>query len=235
MQGKLIIIGTPIGNIEDITLRAIKVLKEVDLILSEDTRRTLKLLNYYSISKPIDSFNEHTSVKKREKILERLKSGEKIAYISDAGMPVISDPGTDLVRICQENDIEVDVIPGPSAVLSALAASGYYGNRFVFLGFMPRDKKLRRILRKISEGNELFDIYIFFESPERIVKTLNDILKIVGDVEVFIAREMTKKFQEFFKGFVSDAIQRFGEGVKGEITVILNTSKRKEKEFHVKD
>jgi len=225
LQGKLVIIGTPIGNIEDITLRALKVLKEVDLILSEDTRRTLKLLNYYSISKPIDSFNEHSSDKKKEKILEKLKKGEEIAYVSDAGMPVISDPGTDLVRMCYENNIEVDVIPGPSAALTALAVSGYYGNRFTFLGFMPRDKKRRRLLRKINEENDLIDLFIFFESPERLVKTLKDILSIIGDVEVFIAREMTKKFQEFFKGFVSEAIEYFGEGVKGEITVILNTSK----------
>ncbi|MDK2885554.1 MAG: rRNA (cytidine1402-2-O)-methyltransferase [Thermosipho sp. (in: thermotogales)] len=235
MQGKLILIGTPIGNIEDISLRALKVLKEVDLILSEDTRRTLKLLNYYSISKPIDSFNEHSSMKKKEKILERLKNGEKIAYVSDAGMPVISDPGTDLVNMCHENDIEVDIIPGPSAVLTALAASGYYGNRFLFLGFMPRDKKRRRLLRKIKEGIELTDIFIFFESPERLIKTLKDILNIVGDIEIFVARELTKKFQEFFKGFVSEAIEYFENGVKGEITVILNTSKIRDEKIKKND
>lgn len=219
-------IGTPIGNIEDITLRALRIIKEVDLILSEDTRRTLKLLNYYSISKPIDSFNEHSSSKKKERILEKLKKGEKIAYISDAGMPVIADPGTDLIRLCYENNIEVDVIPGPSAVLTALTASGFYGNRFTFLGFMPRDKKRRRLLRKLIKDEQLTNIFIFFENPERLLKTLKDILEIIGDIEIFIAREMTKKFQEYFKGIVSEAIEHFKTGVKGELTIIMKFEKK---------
>lgn len=227
MYGKLYIIGTPIGNIEDITLRALEILKKVDLILSEDTRRVLKLLNYYSISKPVDSFNEHSSLKKKEKIIEKLKNGENVAYVSDAGMPVIADPGTDLINLCHENNIEVDVIPGPSAVLTALTASGFYGNRFMFLGFMPRDKKRRRLLREIAKGDRLNTIYIFFENPERLLKTFKDIYDILGDIEIFVAREMTKMFQEYFKGTVIEAIDHFNSGVKGEITVVIKVENNK--------
>ncbi|MBT1247259.1 MULTISPECIES: 16S rRNA (cytidine(1402)-2'-O)-methyltransferase [Thermosipho] len=222
----LYIIGTPIGNLEDITLRALRILKEVDYIFAEDTRRALKLLNFYSIKKPVDSYNEHSSPKKIDKILSMLKDGKNIAYLSDAGMPVIADPGTELVNLCVENNIEWDVIPGVSSVLTAIAASGFYGNRFVFLGFMPRDKKRRRILRKIKE-NDMSDVYIFFESPERLVKTLNDVYDILGNVEIFVARELTKVHQEYFKGTVKRALERFSEGVRGEITVVLKVNHKK--------
>jgi 16S rRNA (cytidine1402-2'-O)-methyltransferase len=158
----LYLIGTPIGNLEDITLRALRILREeIDYIFAEDTRRALKLLNFFDIKKPVDSFNEHSSIKKKNKILELLKDNKNVAYISDAGMPVISDPGTELVNICLENNIPWDVIPGPSAPITALSASGFYGNRFLFLGFMPRDKKRRRLLRMIKEEN-LAEVFVFF-------------------------------------------------------------------------
>lgn len=216
----LYIVGTPIGNLDDITLRALKVLKEVDYIFAEDTRRALKLLNFYSIKKPVDSFNEHSSLKKKNKVLDLLNQGKNIAYISDAGMPVISDPGAELVNMCIENGFKWDVIPGPSAVLTALAASGFYGSRFAFMGFMPRDKKRRRILRKINEV-DITETFIFFESPERLLKTLKDIYEILGDVEIFIARELTKIHQEYFKGSIQEALEHFSDGVKGEITIIF--------------
>ncbi|HCF38097.1 MAG TPA: 16S rRNA (cytidine(1402)-2'-O)-methyltransferase [Thermosipho africanus] len=217
----LYLIGTPIGNLEDITLRALRILREeIDYIFAEDTRRALKLLNFFDIKKPVDSFNEHSSIKKKNKILELLKDNKNVAYISDAGMPVISDPGTELVNICLENNIPWDVIPGPSAPITALSASGFYGNRFLFLGFMPRDKKRRRLLRMIKEEN-LAEVFVFFESPERLFKTLKDILEIIGDVEIFIARELTKIHQEYFKGAISEALEHFSGGVKGEITVVF--------------
>ncbi|QTA37159.1 16S rRNA (cytidine(1402)-2'-O)-methyltransferase [Thermosipho ferrireducens] len=219
--GKLYVVGTPIGNLEDITLRALKILRNVDLILAEDTRRALKLLNHYRISKPLDSFHEHSSEKKVNKILSKLLEGKHIALISDAGMPVISDPGSSLVKKCRENNIEVDIIPGPSAVLTAIAASGFNGSKFTFIGFIPRDKKRRRLLRQFKDYHGLL---IFFENPERLQKTFKDILSILGNVEIFIAREMTKKHQEFFYGNIENAINHFKNNIKGEITVILNLS-----------
>ncbi|ABR30151.1 ribosomal RNA small subunit methyltransferase I [Thermosipho melanesiensis] len=215
----LYIVGTPIGNLEDITLRALKMLKEGDYIFAEDTRRALKLLNFFSIKKPLDSFNEHSSKRKLEKISKLLKEGKNVVYLSDAGMPVIADPGAELVNLCYKNNIPWDVIPGVSALTTAVTASGFYGNRFLFLGFMPRDKKRRRLLRSIKELD--VEIFVFFENPERLNKTLVDIQNILGNVEIFIARELTKVHQEYFKGIVSEALIRFSEKTKGEITVVL--------------
>lgn len=221
-QGILYIVGTPIGNLKDITLRALEVLKDVDLILAEDTRRTSTLLKHFEISKPIESFNEHNSDKKIEKIINLIRLGKKIAQVSDAGMPVISDPGFNLIRKCHEEDIRVEVIPGPSALISAISVSGFRGTRFYFVGFMPKDKNRRRLLKKINEVKnfEIIDTVIFFESPERLKKTLDDILNILGNCKIFIARELTKIHEELFLGTVREAIEKFEE-TKGELTVVL--------------
>lgn len=221
-KGVLYVIGTPIGNLKDITLRAIETLQMVDLILAEDTRRTLKLLEHFDIKKPLESFNEHNSNKKIEKIIVQLKSGKKIAQVTDAGMPVISDPGCNLVRRCHEEGITVRVIPGPSALTTSVALSGFSGSHFYFVGFMPKDKNRRRLLRKLYEirDYELIDTLVFFESPERLGKTLQDILNILGNCEIFIARELTKIYEESFFGKVEDAIERFKQ-TKGELTVIV--------------
>lgn len=222
-QGKLYVVGTPIGNLKDITLRALEILREVDLIIAEDTRRTLNLLNHFGISKPIESFNEHNAEKKIEKIIDLLKLGKKIAQVSDAGMPVISDPGFNLVRTCHKEGICVEVVPGPSALVSAVAVSGFKGTHFYFVGFMPKDKNRRRLLRKISQikDRELIDTVVFFESPERLRKTLEDVLSILGNLEIFIARELTKMHEKLFLGTVEEAIEKFDK-VKGELTIILN-------------
>jgi 16S rRNA (cytidine1402-2'-O)-methyltransferase len=217
--GVLYVVGTPIGNLKDISLRALEILKSVDLIIAEDTRRTSHLLSYYGISKPMESFNERNSFKKIDNIIERLKSGMKIAQVSDAGMPVISDPGWNLVRRCHEEKIKVEVIPGPSALTSAVAISGFPGTYFYFVGFMPKDKNRRRLLRKIKD-NELIERFAFFESPERLKKTLEDIYNILGDCKIFIARELTKLHEEHFYGTVSQALKHFDK-VKGEITVVV--------------
>lgn len=222
-QGILYVVGTPIGNLKDITIRALEVLRNVDLIIAEDTRRTLNLLNHFGISKPIESFNEHNSGKKIEKIVELLKLGNRVAQVSDAGMPVISDPGFNLVRSCHKEGIRVEVVPGPSALVSAVAVSGFRGTHFYFVGFMPKDKNRRRLLRKISEikESELIDAVVFFESPERLRKTLEDILSILGNLEIFIARELTKIHEELFLGTVEEALENFDK-TKGELTIILN-------------
>lgn len=218
MSGKLVIIGTPVGNLEDFSIRAIKALKEADLVLAEDTRRTIMLLNHYEIGrKELISFSQQKERMKSDHVLQRLISGENIAMVSDAGMPCISDPGALLVDKCHQNGVEVDIIPGPSAVTIAYSASGLSGS-FIFEGFLGRDKKLRRYLRTITEEKRHI---IFYESPFRLIKCLKDILFILGDREVFIAREMTKIHQEFFRGKCSQALEHFAGDIKGEITVII--------------
>ncbi len=229
----LFIVGTPIGNLKDITLRALEILKSVDLILAEDTRRTSILLKHYEISKPIESFNEHNSKKKINYVINLLKEGKYIALVSDAGMPTISDPGTNLVSACYENGIEIDAVPGPSALTSAIALSGFRGTEVYFIGFMPRDKYRRRLLRKLKE-DELIDTVVFFESPQRLQKTLQESLEILGDVEVFIAREMTKMHQEFLKGKISEILPKLDE-VKGEITVVMKTKLKEGKDYESGD
>ena len=212
--------GTPIGNLEDITIRALKTLRNVDLILAEDTRRTVILLNKYRIKKPLLSFNEKNSKRRIKEVLPLLKEGKAVALVSDAGMPVISDPGHNLIEECWKNGVEVDVVPGASALTSAVAVSGFPGSKFIFEGFLPRGKNRRRLLRTLKEERRPV---VFFESPERLISTLKDILEILGDREIFIAREMTKMHQEFFRGKVSEAIKHFEKKkTLGEITVILS-------------
>ena len=217
-------VATPIGNLEDITYRAVNTLKEADLIIVEDKRRTAILLNRYGIGKKkMLPIAERIPVKRLEMIMEEIKKNDLTALVSDAGMPVVSDPGRMIVKRCWEEGIVVDVVPGPSAVVSAVAVSGFPGSRFHFLGFLPRGKKRRRMLKENLKGHETT---VFFESPNRILQTLEDIMDIAGDVEIFIAREMTKIHQEFFRGKVSEAIEHFRgkEEIKGEITVVIGRS-----------
>ncbi|MDK2945534.1 16S rRNA (cytidine(1402)-2'-O)-methyltransferase [Geotoga petraea] len=225
-MGKLYIVGTPIGNLEDISIRALKTLKKADLILTEDKRVTIKLLNALEIGeKNLFTFNQVNSERKIHQVLELLKTYERVCLVSDAGMPVISDPGSNLIDSCYKENIEIDIIPGPSAPIATLAASGFPGSKFTFLGFLPRDKNRRRLFRKIKDNLES-EIYIFFDSPNRLLSTLKDLENIIGDVEVFIAREITKLHQEFFKGTTDEVIEHFNNNpLKGEITVAF--SKRK--------
>ncbi|MGM0639953.1 MAG: 16S rRNA (cytidine(1402)-2'-O)-methyltransferase [Thermotogota bacterium] len=225
-MGKLYIVGTPIGNLEDISVRALKTLKKADLILTEDKRVTIKLLNALDIGeKNLFTFNQANSERKINQVIELINTHNNICLVSDAGMPVISDPGANLIDTCYNKKIEIDIIPGPSAPITALTASGFPGSKFTFLGFLPRDKNRRRLFRKINNNLES-EIYIFFDSPNRLISTLKDLEKIIGDVEVFIAREITKLHQEFFKGTTQEVIDHFTNNpLKGEITVAF--SKRK--------
>ncbi len=226
-MGKLYIVGTPIGNLEDITFRALKILEKADLIFTEDKRVTLKLINHYNLGKKeLFTFNEANASKLIEKAITLIKSHEVTALVSDAGMPVISDPGSSLIEECWKEDIEIDIAPGPSAVTTALALSGFVASRFIFLGFLPRDKKLRRLLRELNE-KEIKSTIVFFESPNRIIKTLKEIKDHLGNVDLFVGREMTKLHQELFRGNVEEALTFFEskEIVKGELTVVISSTK----------
>ncbi|HAA85928.1 MAG TPA: 16S rRNA (cytidine(1402)-2'-O)-methyltransferase [Kosmotogaceae bacterium] len=222
-EGCLWIVGTPIGNLEDISSRALRLLRESALILAEDTRRTRAMLAHFGIKgKTVFSLNQHNEQRKIPEVLSRLKEGHHIALVSDSGMPCISDPGQRLIDTCHRNQIKVDIVPGPSAVTAAISASGFPAAKVSFLGFVPRSKRRRRLLRDVSGILESSAV-VFFDSPNRIVETLSDCLNILGDIDCFVAKEMTKVHQEFFRGTVSRIIQLLeGFEVKGEITVVLS-------------
>ena len=221
MSGKLYICPTPIGNLEDITYRTLRVLNEVDLIAAEDTRHSVKLLNHFEISKPLTSYFEHNKDTKGIYLINKLLEGENIALISDAGMPGISDPGEDLIKLAIENNIEVDVLPGASAFVIALVGSGLNTHKFAFEGFLDRDKKLRR--SRLEEIKEEDRTMIFYESPHRLKDTLKDMLKILGNREISVNRELTKKYQEVIREDIETVINIFNEKeVKGEFVVIVD-------------
>ncbi len=214
------IVGTPIGNLSDISQRALKVLKSVDAILCEDTRQTIKLMNHYLISKKLISFNDRNSSQKIPKLVKEMKKGVEYALVSDAGMPVISDPGLKLIDACHKHNIPIDVIPGPSAVVCAIAASGLNASHFVFLGFLPRGSKMRKLLREVSQLNMAT---VFYESPYRLKETLKEICNISPTSKIFVAREMTKLHQSFYRGSpceLSDAIN-----FVGEMTIVVEWKK----------
>lgn len=221
MSGKLYICPTPIGNLEDITYRTLRVLNEVDLIAAEDTRHSVKLLNHFEISKPLTSYFEHNKDSKGIYLINKLLEGENIALISDAGMPGISDPGEDLIKLAIENNIEVDVLPGATAFVVALVGSGMNTHKFAFEGFLDRDKKLRR--SRLEEVKEEERTMIFYESPHRLKDTLKDMLKILGNREISVNRELTKKYQEIIREDIETVINIFNEkDVKGEFVLIVD-------------
>jgi 16S rRNA (cytidine1402-2'-O)-methyltransferase len=220
--GKLYLVGTPIGNLEDITLRAIRILQEVDLIAAEDTRRTGKLLQHLVISTPQISYNEHNHHGRIQELINRLSRGESIALVTDAGMPSISDPGVELVQVAIAHQITVIPIPGGTAVISALAASGLPTERFVFEGFLPQ-KESDRASRLASFCSETKTI-VLYEAPHRLLKTLTDLATVVGDErEIVLARELTKIHEEFWRGNVGGAIDLYTNErqPKGEYTLVL--------------
>jgi 16S rRNA (cytidine1402-2'-O)-methyltransferase len=225
-QGTLYIVSTPIGNLEDITLRALRILKEVDLIAAEDTRRTGLLLKHFGIEKPLTSYFEGNELKKRELILSRLREGEDVALVSDAGTPGISDPGFRLICLAIEHEIAIVPIPGPSAVIAALSVAGLPTDAFFFKGFLPHKSKRRRDLLKQME--DLRETLIFYESPHRLSESLKDILEILGDREIALTRELTKVYEEVLRGKVSDVLQQRGEKtLKGEITLVVSGKTRR--------
>jgi 16S rRNA (cytidine1402-2'-O)-methyltransferase len=228
-KGTLYVVSTPIGNLEDITLRALRILKDADLIAAEDTRHTGLLLKHFGIQTRLTSYFEGNELKKREFILSRLKEGAQIALVSDAGTPGISDPGFRLIQIAIQNQIPVIPIPGPSAVITALSVSGLPTDAFLFKGFLPHKSSRRKDLLKQLE--EVRETLIFYESPHRITETLKDILDILGDREMVLARELTKMYEEVLRGKVSE-IQKLIEGrrLKGEITLVVSGRTRKSKD-----
>jgi 16S rRNA (cytidine1402-2'-O)-methyltransferase len=225
-KGTLYIVSTPIGNLEDITLRALRILKEADLIAAEDTRHTGLLLRHFSIHTPLTSYFEGNEMKKREFILSKLRQGDWIALVSDAGTPGISDPGYRLIRLAIENEIPVIPIPGPSAVIAALSVAGLPTDAFLFKGFLPHKSKRRRDLLKQLE--EVKETLIFYESPHRLSETLRDILEVLGDRDLVLTRELTKIYEEVLRGKVSEIQNTLGEKkIKGEITLVISGKGRK--------
>lgn len=232
-MGKLYLIPTPVGNLEDITLRALRLLKEVDLVLAEDTRTTAKLLKHYEISTPLLShhkFNEHQQV---ERIAERLQKGENIALVSDAGTPGISDPGFLLTKTCVEQGIETECLPGATAFVPALVNSGFPCDRFCFEGFLPQKKGRQKRLSALADETRTL---IFYESPYRLTKALEQMAEHFGqDRSACVAREISKVFEEYKRGSLQELIGYFTEkGVKGEIVIIVEgknqTGKKEEAE-----
>ena len=220
MSGKLYICPTPIGNLEDMTYRTIRILNEVDLIAAEDTRHSLKLLNHFEISKPLTSYHEHNKDSKGGYLINKLLDGENIALISDAGMPGISDPGEEIIKEAIENNIEIEVLPGATASITALVGSGLNTAKFAFEGFLDRDKKTRRA--QLEEVKEESRTLIFYESPHRLKDTLKDMLKILGNRKIAVNREITKKYQEIIREDIETVINVFNEKeVKGEFVLIV--------------
>jgi 16S rRNA (cytidine1402-2'-O)-methyltransferase len=225
-KGTLYIVSTPIGNREDITLRALRILKEADLIAAEDTRHTGLLLRHFGIQTSLTSYFEGNELKKKEFILSRLKQGHSIALVSDAGTPGISDPGFRLIQTAIENQISVVPIPGPSAVIAALSVSGLPTDAFLFKGFLPHKTKKRRDLLKQLE--EVRETLIFYESPHRLSETMTDIFETLGDREMVLTRELTKVYEEVLRGKVSEINNQIGERkLKGEMTLVISGKTRK--------
>ena len=224
--GTLYLVSTPIGNLEDITLRALRILKEVDLIAAEDTRQTRRLLTHYDIHTPLTSYFEGTSSAKCDKLVTRMKAGEMIALVSDAGTPIISDPGYPLLRGCIDAGIPIVPIPGASAVITAASVSGLPLHNFAFEGFLsPKSGKRKRQLSVLSDEERTL---IFFESPYRVCRFLEDVLEVMGDREIVLTRELTKRFEEIFRGNVNEALQRFRDTEpRGEFTIVIAGRKEK--------
>ena len=223
--GNLYLVATPIGNLDDITYRAVKVLEEADVIAAEDTRHSLKLLNHLGISKPLISYHRHNEDTKTELLINKLLSGENIALITDAGTPAISDPGEEVVKQAIENNIEIIPIPGACALINALICSGMDTKEFCFYGFLPLNKKLRK--NKFEELKRETKTIIIYEAPHKINQTLNDIYDELGNVKITIARELTKIHEEFIRGNVQEIIDNYPE-LKGEMIIIIEGNKNVE-------
>jgi 16S rRNA (cytidine1402-2'-O)-methyltransferase len=219
-KGILYLVPTPIGNLEDMSMRAIRILKEADLIAAEDTRNTKKLCNYFEIDTPVISYHEHNKLVSGEKIIGKLKEGAKIALVSDAGMPTISDPGNELVTAATENHLTVVPLPGANAALTALIASGLSTQPFYFYGFLERQKKSKR--KELEQLSTITATLILYESPHRLKETLHIIEEVLGNRHIVLCRELTKKFEEFIRGTVSELKEwSSSEEIRGEFCLII--------------
>ncbi len=217
----LYVVGTPIGNLEDITLRALAVLKSADLIAAEDTRHSGNLLRYFEIRKPLVSYHEHNEAMRTAELVERIATGENVALITDAGMPGVSDPGARLIRACIARALPLTVIPGASAVLTALVGSGFPIDEFRYAGFLPPKSGGRE--RDLRAAAERKDTSVFFESPHRIVKTLAVCAEVMPTRQLCVARELTKKFEEFRRGTAAELLAHYqAHPAKGEITLVIS-------------
>ena len=222
MAGKIYLVATPIGNLSDISIRAVDTLKNVDIIACEDTRNTIKLLNHFEIKAPLTSYHEYNKIDKAYELCEKVKTGKNIAFVSDAGMPAISDPGYELVDIAYKEGLNVTVIPGASAVVSALAISGISSRRFSFEGFLPSDKNEKKeILTELSQESRTI---ILYEAPHRLLKTLKELLECLGDRKISIVRELTKLHEEVIRGNLGKIIADYEScdiAVRGEYVLVI--------------
>ena len=223
-MSKLYIIPTPIGNLKDITIRAIEILKEVDLILAEDTRKSIKLLSHFDIITPMSSYHQHNEHKKLDSIIHKLKSGKTLALISDAGTPSISDPGFLLVRECVKNKINFETLPGPTALIPSLINSSFSSERFIFEGFLPIKKG--RVKRLDSLKDETRTI-ILYESPHKLIKTINDLIHTLGSKRrISVSRELTKIYEETIRGELAEILDYFkNKKLKGEFVIVIDGNK----------
>lgn len=220
MQGKLYLCATPIGNLEDITFRVLRTLKEADLIAAEDTRHSIKLLNHFDIKTPMTSYHEFNKVEKAKYLVEKMQEGVNIALVTDAGTPGISDPGEELVRQCYEAGIEVTSLPGPAACITALTMSGMATRRFAFEAFLPADKKEKQVI--LEELKNETRTIILYEAPHRLVRTLGELLEALGDRKISVCRELTKKYETVFRTTISEALAHYeAEEPKGECVLVI--------------
>lgn len=227
MQGKLYLCATPIGNLEDITLRVLRTLEEVDLIAAEDTRNSIKLLNHFEIKTPMTSYHEYNKIEKAYQLVDKMKFGLNVALITDAGTPGISDPGEDLVRICYESGIEVTSLPGAAACITALTLSGLPTRRFAFEAFLPREKKERQtILASLEKETRTI---ILYEAPHHLKKTLEELYAVLGDRSLTLCRELTKRYETAFQTTLSGAISYYQENEpKGEFVLVIQGKSQEE-------
>jgi 16S rRNA (cytidine1402-2'-O)-methyltransferase len=218
--GRLVLVPTPLGNLGDITLRALEVLKNTQLVLAEDTRHTLKLLSHFEIRVPLESYHQHNEHHKLISVIDRLKSGMRICYCTDAGTPGISDPGFLLVRACVENNIDVECLPGPTALIPAAVVSGFPCDRFVFEGFLPQKKGRMKRLESLKDEHRTI---IFYESPHRIVKTIGQLIDLFGEERnICVCKELTKVHEQFVRGAGSELIEKLNSmTIKGEFVIVV--------------
>ena len=231
MSSKLYIVSTPIGNLEDITLRALNVLKQVDLIACEDTRTTKKLLSRYQIQKPLTSYHEHNEIEKAKELLSMLQEGHSIALVTDAGTPGVSDPGYRIVKLASENGVQIFSVPGPSAAVAALSISGLPTSSFTFLGFPPKQKK--RLIEYLERIKDYPETLVFYESPRRVIKTLESMAEVFGERNASLGREITKMYEETLRGTLSEILTtlKSRDNLKGEFTLVIEGNSQDKGEF----
>ena len=231
MSSKLYIVSTPIGNLEDITLRALNILKQVDLIACEDTRTTRKLLSRYQILKPLTSYHEHNEIEKAKELLSMLQEGHSIALVTDAGTPGVSDPGYRIVKLASENGVQIFSVPGPSAAVAALSISGLPTSSFTFLGFPPKQKK--RLIEYLERIKDYPETLVFYESPRRVIKTLESMAEVFGERNASLGREITKMYEETLRGTLSEIVTtlKSRDNLKGEFTLVIEGNSQDKGEF----